>query len=1531
MARNVWKITWGAFVAGVYFSMSPGYASEYIVTDLGVVSNTLIEPYALDINIQGDVVGNVREALLWKGADVGLDTLNEVGASVSAINNPGSVTGNHVPQDHIGMSVPFVWHQNTGLTPLESPNAQLAFARDINDKQQVVGNYQESDGIWQAYLWQDNGMGTPLNIFSGEQSIATALNNAEPTQVVGTAWTAEGSYHAFLWAENGDLHDLGEFQARQTVATAVNDHGTVVGWYGSGVGSISGGDPFEFKPIFPSSPNSTAAFMWSEEGGEATWLDLGALTPPNHRRHSVAYAINNAGQVVGYSDNSDEENRAFLYTRENGMRDLNALIPQGSGWILEVAHGINERGQIVGWGTRNGAQRLFLLTPEGVIPPLDIAIHHSTVPQYPIAGEPFVFSTTVVNHGYEAVAVRVVHTLASWLSIESIPDNCRQNDQQLECEIADLPGGTSDTHSVDLQTALWGRWKVASTATATTESGMHRLAEVQSFLPVARNEPEVVPTYTVLNLDTIVTTVDDGGPRINNRGEVALGGERGAVFIEGSVQLKGSANDVLYDVNDQSWFVGSSGGNAALWSMNGWSVFDEFPENGNSSAFALNKDLQAVGIFTSQGNLPEAYVISPNTQALELGAFSGGTSEARDINDNGWIVGRSDLALGAAHAFLYRDAHEGLVDLGTLGGNDSWAYAINNSGVVVGQAETTESEFRAVRWTAQGDISDLGTLIDGGDSRALDVNNAGIAVGDALGLGGIRRAVRFVDGHIEDLNDRLPAGSSWQLDKASGINDSNEIVGIGRLVEDDRPRGYLALPLSPPLFAIEGRLPAPDDPLALAHNHSIAINGTTLAIGNPNDDQQGVRAGAVYIYQRVDDEWVFRTSARAPDGRADDQFGWTVALDGAWLAVGSRSGTYLFQGFGATWAYSGDKLATGNEIWSGRNIALDGQTLAVGHEHNGSRVLIYTFSDGHWQEDGSIELSNLEIWGIEFQNDQLIVNQDGTVDIFIRHENGWLHEQTLDAPFSTRLALDDDTLVVACPCSTIHNIDAGFTNVYKRRNGRWVRHSTLPSVKEYPPEDDSRLSFYATAGHIYLIEEFGYSLAVSGDVIAVGARSSNDGEYGAGAVYIYQLHGSQWIEEAKLIASDAQVNQKLGSTVALEDGILVSGTVNRPDGAIYTYTLNHSPDSADLQLAMFADRNAVGVTEFVTYTLTVTNLSDVAASGIDIVMALPPELDFITASTECGPEAGVIICHVDVIPAAESRQVTITAEALREGTASSQAWVSAYQHDPDQSNNEVSLETLIEEEPPPRIVLQPLCDACGSTITLSPHDALQLHFDIEHWTLEPPDGRHVHWWLNGEFQGHIYQDVIDLNHLEADEHHVVTLRLADADHNEVSAAVSTPPFTIERPSWPDVVIDRPANGAELLLPIQVGYRLDYADVATGPQDFELKLNDNEAVPLENNSSWLFDDLPPGEHTIEIRYKESSEADAVVTFTVRTNEEPNEANEKPPAKDGTESTGGGGSLSWLTVIFLAGLVSISGLRNWRQPSPSFNYIKLDLTP
>jgi probable HAF family extracellular repeat protein len=89
--------------------------------------------------------------------------------------------------------------------------------------------------------------------------------------------------------------------------------------------------------------------------------NLGVLTGGSE---SWAFGLNDSDVVVGTSNVTGGAFHAFVWDSTNGMRDLNNLLPGGSGWTLIRATDINNDGFITGWGTNgSGDTRAFLLTP----------------------------------------------------------------------------------------------------------------------------------------------------------------------------------------------------------------------------------------------------------------------------------------------------------------------------------------------------------------------------------------------------------------------------------------------------------------------------------------------------------------------------------------------------------------------------------------------------------------------------------------------------------------------------------------------------------------------------------------------------------------------------------------------------------------------------------------------------------------------------------------------------------------------------------------------------------------------------------------------------------------------------------------------------------------------------------------------------------------------------------------------------------------------------------------------------------------
>jgi probable HAF family extracellular repeat protein len=220
-----------------------------------------------------------------------------------------------------------------------------SYAHDKNNRGQVVGGrYVKDVRGCKAFLYKD-GMMKNLGTLGGSNSNAESIN--ENGQIVGDSTIGESNFifHAFLY-EDGKMKDLGTLGGTNSFAYGINNNGQVVG--------ISYTDESYMLHAH--------AFLY-EDG---TMKDLGTLGGV----HSRAYAINDKGYVVGSSDTIGDEDtkgtpdavRAFLYDGTK-MKDLNDLLPKGSGWVLHYAYDINSSGQIVGRGTINGKTSLYLMTP----------------------------------------------------------------------------------------------------------------------------------------------------------------------------------------------------------------------------------------------------------------------------------------------------------------------------------------------------------------------------------------------------------------------------------------------------------------------------------------------------------------------------------------------------------------------------------------------------------------------------------------------------------------------------------------------------------------------------------------------------------------------------------------------------------------------------------------------------------------------------------------------------------------------------------------------------------------------------------------------------------------------------------------------------------------------------------------------------------------------------------------------------------------------------------------------------------------
>jgi probable HAF family extracellular repeat protein len=154
--------------------------------------------------------------------------------------------------------------------------------------------------------------------------------------IVGYAYNAKGDFLGFTY-QNGTMTALGTLGGSWSIAYAINDNNEIAG------------------QAYTRGNRAAHAFRLSN----GVMADLGTLGGSG----SWGLAINNSGTVVGFATTKANDYHAFISTGGARMQDLNKLIPRHSGWVLGEADGINDAGQITGYGSIHGETHAFLLTP----------------------------------------------------------------------------------------------------------------------------------------------------------------------------------------------------------------------------------------------------------------------------------------------------------------------------------------------------------------------------------------------------------------------------------------------------------------------------------------------------------------------------------------------------------------------------------------------------------------------------------------------------------------------------------------------------------------------------------------------------------------------------------------------------------------------------------------------------------------------------------------------------------------------------------------------------------------------------------------------------------------------------------------------------------------------------------------------------------------------------------------------------------------------------------------------------------------
>lgn len=313
-------------------------APHYTVENLGTVAGAV--PTVTGINATGQVSGFVNTATGTRAVrytpGTGWQLLPGLDARFSVangINASGDLTGSYTTA--AGFTHAFRYRDGSGVEDIAPIFGSFSQAFGINDDGTVVGVSSDPSGLV-AFVAALGSPASPLPTLGGGFDMACGINNAG--QITGSGLTSDGTQHAFRLDPGASaLTPISSFigDAGFSAACAIDGNGLVGGQAEALGGALhafrSGATFLNLTEVFGAYSGSTESIA---EGVSVGSFDL-SLSGPTH---------------------------AFVHTDAKGSIDLNSVLDNGTGWVLNAAKGVNASGKIVGQGTLNGAPAVFLLT-----------------------------------------------------------------------------------------------------------------------------------------------------------------------------------------------------------------------------------------------------------------------------------------------------------------------------------------------------------------------------------------------------------------------------------------------------------------------------------------------------------------------------------------------------------------------------------------------------------------------------------------------------------------------------------------------------------------------------------------------------------------------------------------------------------------------------------------------------------------------------------------------------------------------------------------------------------------------------------------------------------------------------------------------------------------------------------------------------------------------------------------------------------------------------------------------------------------
>lgn len=465
-------------------------------------------------------------------------------------------------------------------------------------------------------------------------------------------------------------------------------------------------------------------------------------------------------------------------------------------------------------------------------------------------------------------------------------------------------------------------------------------------------------------------------------------------------------------------------------------------------------------------------------------------------------------------------------------------------------------------------------------------------------------------------------------------------------------RGDASYPLAAdPLVWLEQKISVDIGTSDEAFGAALAISGTTAVVGAPGlSGVGGPYGGAAYAFTEAGGSWSQTAGLLASDGAAGDEFGSSVAIDGANIVVGApdssvngnadQGAAYVFNEVNGTWMQT-QKLTASDGATNdrfGTSVAISGTTIIVGTPYASSEqgaAYVFTDSGGSWSETQRLSAddgASGDQFGtaVALSDTTALVGADrasvgsnyleGAAYVFDESGGSWAQAAKLvpddnqpEAEFGNAVAIDDGTALIGAPEALIGGSqNQGAAYVFANSGGTWVQVQQLT----------------ASDGGAY--DQFGDGVALRGTEALVGATGA-DRHYGA--AYEFGEASGTWMQTQKLTASDASQDSGYGYPVALTPGFDVVGA---PDAAVngLAYSGEAYFDSpADLELAVSAPAAVTQGENFVSQVIA-TNAGTSDSAAVAVNVPVPAGAGYVSSNASqgnCAEAADTVSCNFGAI------------------------------------------------------------------------------------------------------------------------------------------------------------------------------------------------------------------------------------------------------------------------------------------------------------